>query len=170
MIQSSSIKFRLAHLEEIVDLRHQMLRQGLPRDSAIFQGDELPDSRHYGAFMGAEAVGCATLHVSQWEAEPAWQLRGMAVAQRLLGQGVGKGIISFLEGDLLATARVRLLWCNARVPAAAFYQKQGWEIRSAPFDIPTAGPHVKMTKMFTSARWDQRCSRGGSSAEPSWRT
>jgi GNAT superfamily N-acetyltransferase len=137
---------RHARLEEIVDLRHVMLRQGLPRESAIFPGDELPDSRHYGAFQQAEAIGCATLHVSRWDLEPAWQLRGMAVAERLLGQGVGKAILAFLEADLLATTPVRLLWCNARVPASAFYQKQGWEIRSTPFDIPTAGPHVRMTK------------------------
>ncbi len=123
-----------------------MLRQGLPRESAIFPGDELPDSRHYGAFQNAMTIGCATLHVSQWEAEPAWQLRGMAVAKPFLCQGIGTAILAYLENDLQATTAVRLLWCNARVPAAAFYQKQGWEIRSAPFDIPTAGPHVKMTK------------------------
>ena len=141
-----SLDFRRARLEEIIDLRHLILRQGLPREAAIFSGDELPDSRHYGAFLETQAVGCATLHASRWDLEPAWQLRGMAVAQRLTCQGVGKAILSFLEADLLATTPVRLLWCNARVPAAAFYQKQGWELRSAPFDIPTAGPHVKMTK------------------------
>jgi GNAT superfamily N-acetyltransferase len=141
-----SIDLRRARLDEIVDLRHVMLRQGLPRESAIFPGDELPDSRHYGAFQETETVGCATLHVSQWDLEPAWQLRGMAVAQRLLSRGVGTAMLLFLEADLLDATPVRLLWCNARVPAAAFYQKQGWEIRSTPFDIPTAGPHVRMTK------------------------
>jgi len=143
---SLPLDLRRARLEEIVGLRHVMLRQGLPLESAIFPGDELPDSRHYGAFHAAGTVGCATLHVSQWDAELAWQLRGMAVAQHLLGQGVGKAILSFLEDDLQAATPVGLLWCNARVPASAFYQKQGWEIRSAPFDIPTAGPHLKMTK------------------------
>src|SRR5580693_8200441 len=83
-----SLDLRHALLAEIVDLRHVMLRQGLPRESAIFPGDELPDSRHYGAFQQAEAIGCATLHVSRWDLEPAWQLRGMAVTERLLGQGV----------------------------------------------------------------------------------
>jgi GNAT superfamily N-acetyltransferase len=141
-----SVIIRRARLEEIVDLRHVMLRHGLPRESAIFPGDELVDSRHYGAFQDGRAVGCTTFHVSQWEGEPAWQLRGMAVAEDLLQQGVGKAIPQFSEDDLLAGSSVRLLWCNARVPAAGFYQKRGWEIRSAPFDIPTAGPHVKMTR------------------------
>jgi len=144
-----SFDLRRARVEEIIDLRHLMLRQGLPRESAFFPGDDLADSRHYGAFQQGEVIGCATLHVSQWEAEPAWQLRGMAVARHLMGQGVGKSLLSFLEDDVLA-APVRLLWCNARVPASAFYQKQGWEICSMPFDIPTAGPHLKMTKRLTS--------------------
>lgn len=146
MPEPLSLDYRRARLEEIVDLRHVMLRQGLPRESAIFPGDDLPESRHYGAFSDAIAVGCATLHVSHWEREPAWQLRGMAVALELLGHGIGKAILLFLEDDLRVTTPVRLLWCNARVPAAGFYQKQGWEIRSTPFEIPTAGLHVKMVK------------------------
>jgi GNAT superfamily N-acetyltransferase len=151
-IERTSLDIRRARLEEIVDLRHVMLRQELPREAAIFPGDELPDSRHYGAFLKADAIGCATLHISEWEAEPAWQLRGMAVAQHLLGRGVGKAILTFLENDLLAATPVLHLWCNARVPASAFYLKQGWEIRSKPFDIPTAGPHVKMTKSLLPTR------------------
>ena len=41
---------------------------------------------------------------------------------------------------------VRLMWCNARVPAVRFYEKLGWAVSGEPFEIPTAGPHVKMTK------------------------
>jgi hypothetical protein len=47
-----------------------------------------------------------------------------------------------------------LLWCNARrtIPAAGFYQKQGWTIVSDIFEIPTAGPHVKMSKRLKCAK------------------
>ena len=38
------------------------------------------------------------------------------------------------------------MWCNARVPAIAFYQKHGWQVVSDEFPIEHAGPHVKMTK------------------------
>lgn len=148
------ITLRRAALEELIDLRHQVLRAGLPRESAIFDADALPDARHYGAFRGNTGnttVGCATLHLNSWEGEPAWQLRGMAVAPELCGRGVGRAILSFLEADVLQASPVRLLWCNARAPAAGFYRKQGWEIRSEPFDIPTAGPHYKMTKRLAEA-------------------
>lgn len=136
---------RRVDLEQIIDLRHAVLRAGLPRSTAIFEGDRRADARHYGAFDGASLIGCVTLHLNAWEGSPAWQLRGMAVAPPHQSRGVGRQLLGFLERDL-AESPVRQLWCNARVPAAGFYQKLGWAVVSDPFDIPTAGPHVKMTR------------------------
>jgi hypothetical protein len=35
--------------EEIIPLRHEVLRPGKPRETAIFAGDELPTTTHWGA-------------------------------------------------------------------------------------------------------------------------
>ena len=144
----TKVELRRARLAEVIDLRHAVLRQGLPRDAAVFEGDEAPTTRHYGAFAGGEAVCCATLHAVPWEAEPAWQLRGMATAPHLRGKGVGRELMEVIESELLreASSVPRLLWCNARVPAAGFYQTLGWRIVSDEFEIPTAGPHFRMVK------------------------
>ena len=143
----ADITLRRADLAELVDLRHAVLRQGLPRNEAIFPGDDAPTSRHYGAFRGAEVLCCATLHGSEWAGEPAWQLRGMATAPRAQRTGLGRRVLELIEDDLREhDGGVLLLWCNARVPAVAFYRKMGWEVVSAEFEIPTAGPHVKMLK------------------------
>jgi len=131
--------------EQVVDLRHKVLRAGLPRETAVFPGDDKPTARHYGAYEDDTLVGCVTLHSSQWEGGPAWQLRGMAVADGGRGRGVGKALIEFLEEDI-SDSGARQLWCNARVPAAAFYEKMGWRIESEAFEIPTAGPHMRMSK------------------------
>ena len=141
---------RRVDLEQIIDLRHEILRAGLPRQTAVFDGDTNSEARHYGAFDGPRLVGCVTLHPNRWEDAPAWQLRGMAVAASYQRNGIGKRLIDFLEADL-ADSPVRQLWCNARVPAAPFYEKLGWTIVSAPFEIPTAGPHVKMIKRLSPA-------------------
>ena len=130
---------------EVIDLRHTVLREGLPRETAIFPGDDDPNARHYGAFENGRLLGCVTLHPSKWEDSPAFQLRGMAVVPDLQSRGIGKSLIDFLEQDLSANP-IRQLWCNARVPAADFYSKLGWRIVSDVFEIPTAGPHVRMTK------------------------
>jgi GNAT superfamily N-acetyltransferase len=152
-LDGSSLAIRRAAAAELVDLRHIVLRQGLPREEAMFAGDELPTSRHYGAFQGDRCVACATLHLNEWQGAPAWQLRGMATDPSVRGKGIGRALLAFMDRDLLADdAPVRQLWCNARTPAAGFYQALGWTICSDVFDIPTAGPHYRMARRLTDAR------------------
>jgi GNAT superfamily N-acetyltransferase len=146
---SEQIEFRRCTLQEIVDLRHGILRAGLPRDTAIFPGDALSTTRHFGAFILrdgiARAVGCATFHLSWWEDAPAWQLRGMATAADVRGKGVGRALLQLAERELLFNeSGLNVFWCNARVPATGFYELMGWSVVSDVFDIATAGPHVRM--------------------------
>lgn len=137
---------RRAQAHEIVDLRHKVLRQGLDRAEAIFPGDDRPDSWHVLAEVAGDIVGCATVHASSWQGEPALQLRGMAVAESVRSQGIGHQLLRHLEELVRANSPVRLWWCNARTPARRFYERQGWLVMSEVFDIPTAGPHVRMIK------------------------
>ena len=116
----------------------------------MFEGDTALEAIHVGAFDAAgRLIGCATLHPSQWESRPAWQLRGMAVAPGRRDAGVGRMLLDWLEAEVNRRTPGHILWCNARVPAAGFYQKQGWTIISDIFEIPTAGPHVRMIKPLT---------------------
>ena len=135
-------------VDVIRPLRHRVLRAGLPPETARFEGDEAQTTRHYAAVADVgEVVGCATLVASTWEGEPAWQLRGMAVADGWRGRGVGAAIVAAMESDVASDANApRQLWCNARVPAIPFYLRQGWVVASEEFHIPTAGPHRRMTK------------------------
>lgn len=143
---SRAIRVEPVPVDRIIDLRHQVLRQGLPREEAIFEGDRKPDALHVGAFDGDRVVGCVTLHVSRWEEQPAWQLRGMAVAPGHQKSGVGRALLAAVDEHVAMNGDQSILWCNARVPAAGFYQKHGWKIVSEVFEIPTAGPHVRMVK------------------------
>ena len=151
-VEGTNLDLRRARAEEVIDLRHAVLRQGLPREAAVFEGDESPASRHYAAFAGGAVICCATLHAVPWEGTPAWQLRGMATTPEFRGKGVGRELMALIESDLLRDARrdgegvPRLLWCNARVPAAGFYRTLGWRVVSEQFEIPTAGPHYRMVK------------------------
>ena len=142
------MNLRRVHAGDVIDLRHAILRAGLARETAVFPGDDDPVTRHYGAFEEDRLIGCVTLHPSTWRENPAWQLRGMAVDNTLQTRGVGKALIDFLEADIRDSHTLQM-WCNARVPAAKFYEKMGWRIVSEVFEIPTAGPHVKMTKRLT---------------------
>ncbi|HEV2294557.1 MAG TPA: GNAT family N-acetyltransferase [Tepidisphaeraceae bacterium] len=138
---------RRASAFEVIDLRHAVLRCGLARATAIFPGDDAPDAVHVVAVeeVGSDILGCATIIPSAWEGQKAWQLRGMAVAPRVQRSGIGGQMLSELRRIAQDTADdVRLMWCNARSPAVAFYERHGWTIASEEFVIPTAGPHFKM--------------------------
>jgi GNAT superfamily N-acetyltransferase len=142
----NEIILRLSSLDDIVDLRHRILRAGLPRETAIFQGDDAPSTLHFGGFVKGRNVACASYHLNHWQGRPAWQLRGMATSEDVRGKGVGKALLIFAEEALLGHSPLRLFWANARTPARAFYQKLGWVATGDEFVIPTAGPHFKMYK------------------------
>jgi GNAT superfamily N-acetyltransferase len=152
-VTTPKINIRRVSVEKILPLRHRILRAGLPPESARFDGDEAETTLHLAALTvpapgraEEEVVGCLTLMLNSFSAEPAWQLRGMAVDETQQRRGLGRELMTRAEEAVAAEGNAGWLWCNARTPAAAFYQKQGWTIESEVFEIPTAGPHVKMSK------------------------
>lgn len=134
----------------VLPLRHAVLRAGLPPETAVFPGDDAPTTRHVAAVNDTgDVIGCLTLHLNSWNGTPAYQLRGMATAPDYRGKGLGRALLTSAE-DFVRTTPIRTIWCNARTPAAGFYTAMGWHIVSEPFDIPTAGPHVKMLRELTA--------------------
>ena len=142
-----SFTVRQIPAEAIVDLRHRVLRAGMPRHTAVFKGDELATSVHLAAVDAADqVVGCASFHLSEDEGQSAWQLRGMATDPAWCGRGVGRAVLTAGEAIVIAGDGPRRLWCNARLIAIGFYQRLGWAVCSELFDIPHAGPHHRMRK------------------------
>ena len=145
------IIFGRLRVEEIIDLRHRVLRAGLPVETASFPGDKALPTQHFGAWYlkgGVKnVVGCASVMLNAYEGTAAWQLRGMATDDAYRGQGIGRQVLELTEVSLKDSLhRVDMLWCNAREGAASFYEKNDWHCVSDVFEIPTAGPHRKMVK------------------------
>jgi len=138
------ITIRRVTVESILPLRHRILRAGLPAEAAAFDGDADASTLHYAACRGAEPVACLSLMASAWEGRPAWQLRGMATDAPEQGRGLGRRLLEHAVAEGRRTAPDRLFWCNARTSAIGFYERFGWRVASERFDIPTAGPHVRM--------------------------
>jgi ribosomal protein S18 acetylase RimI-like enzyme len=69
----------------------------------------------------------------------------MAVDSDYQHKGIGRELM--VEFEQIARQKwVKLLWANCRTPAVGFYEKLGWTVVSEVFEIPTAGPHVKMIR------------------------
>lgn len=127
----------------LIDLRHRVLRQGKPRDTAHFDGDDEHATRHWIARRSDQVIAVATVlaRTPPDADEPRWQLRGMAVDPTQQGLGVGAALLGAIEREVAEP-----LWCNARTSAAGFYRRYGWRQVGEGFDIPTVGPHVRMVR------------------------
>jgi predicted GNAT family N-acyltransferase len=143
---------RRASIDEIYELRFNVLR---PKQNPVklhFPGDgaEPPQTWHFGAFTSdGRTVACLTLFASEWEGQPAMQLRGMAVAEEVRGTGLGRQLLLTAQTAVAddPVAKDWRWWCNARTTAIGFYEKLGWEVASGEFMIEGVGPHKKMVRI-----------------------
>ena len=137
-------------VDVVIPLRHAVLRPGLPVESARWDGDLDPATRHYAALdESGEPAACATILLNRYRADAAYQLRGMAVRSDLAGQGLGSALLRYLEADLTIrpdSPPPRLIWANARQIATPFYLSRGYAIASDLFQIEGVGPHYIITK------------------------
>jgi predicted GNAT family N-acyltransferase len=130
-------------LEEIFELRRDVLRPGRPRETAAFIEDGHPAVFHIAAYEpDGTLAACATFFPEQLPGEPAhaYRLRGMASAPAVRGQGYGAGVLR--AGMDEARARgAELVWCNGRSAARGFYERQGFAAVGEEFQLEPAGPH-----------------------------
>jgi GNAT superfamily N-acetyltransferase len=66
----------------------------------------------------------------------------MAVNTHHQGTGIGRAILS--EVCRHAETKFAPLWCNARLHAIPFYERNGWETEGDVFHVPDVGPHKVM--------------------------
>ncbi len=145
----SAIEVRPITAAETVAVRWPILRPGFPPETAIFDGDDAPQTCHLGSFMDGRLCGVASIFLAKLPERPsienAWQLRGMATLPEVRGTGAGRALLTACE-DATRSRAATLIWCNARVSASEFYRKHGWDIIGEEFDIPTVGPHYRMMR------------------------
>ena len=131
-----------AHL----DLRFDVLREGLPRGSEHYPGiDEDPRTTFLCAYKEDVLVGCATLQVDERDGCK-FRIRGMAVRPNHRNEGIGSSIVKGLQE--YAKSQGSGIWCNARVRAVPMYERCGFVVISDVFDIEGIGPHHDMEWKF----------------------
>ena len=129
-------------------VRHPVLREGLPPESAILDRDDDPTTFHLGAYDGERLVAVATFFPEECPGRPgrrAWRLRGMATLREARGRGAGRALVE--RGLRVAREDAAgLVWCQARVTARGFYEKLGFAAEGDPFELPRTGRHYVMIK------------------------
>ena len=131
---------------ETYDIRLEVLRKNIPLPFE-FKGDFDDDTFHLGAFKNGKLIAVS----SYMKAEnknfkgSQYQLRGMATLEKFQGFGAGK-LMMEKAFEILKELNIDCLWCNARVIAVNFYEKQGLQTFGEKFDIKYVGNHFVMYK------------------------
>jgi len=135
-------------LEDIIDIRHQILRQGQSRSSCYYPEDSYKKTIHYAAKNENEIIGCASIYKEShpdFTLKQSWRIRGMAVINQYQGQNIGAQLLeTCINYAILQKAGI--IWCNARINAVKFYKNAGFKIIGDEFEIENIGPHFLMAK------------------------
>lgn len=140
--------FKQVALQDVIPLRHEVLRPGKGIETCYFEGDEALTTRHFAWVDGDQVQSVATVMATSrqiFDESVPFQLRGMATNPRLSGQGIGSRFLQALHQELDAS-----WWCNAREVAVRFYERNGLVRVGEPFDIPEIGPHYVMVYKKTA--------------------
>ncbi|MBS1517135.1 MAG: GNAT family N-acetyltransferase [Bacteroidetes bacterium] len=129
-------------------LRQLILRPHQRAEELIYEDDEHPDTVHFGAFIGNELEGIASLykHIPDGiEVKDSWRLRGMATSEKFRGRGLGLLLMNrCIEHSKKMNGKI--FWCNARTTAEGFYEKFGLKRIGEVFTPEGLGEHIVMIK------------------------
>jgi ribosomal protein S18 acetylase RimI-like enzyme len=67
----------------------------------------------------------------------------MATRADARGRGFGTAVLQALVQHAIVHGAERV-WCNARTPARALYERVGFVVASEEFEPPRIGPHYRM--------------------------
>lgn len=133
---------------ETFPVRHPVLRKGKPLESCHFDGDNLETTRHFGLFTADDLIGIISVFENGsnfFQEKNQFQIRGMAILEGHQKKGHGEDLIRHAEKYIRAR-KGNLIWFNARIVAAGFYEKLGYAISGNPFEIADVGTHYVMFK------------------------
>lgn len=77
-----------------------------------------------------------------------WRVRAMATVADERGLGLGGAVLEALVRHAREHGGVRV-WCNARAPARAFYERAGFHATSEEFEIELIGAHFVMERSLS---------------------
>lgn len=129
-------------------LRLKVLRPGGVEEDVHFANDRLPGAFHLGIHIGEHRIAVGSFYPEAHPSLTGWKqyrLRGMATNPDFQGQGNGGRLLRFALEHLKAQ-HADLLWCNARIKAIPFYEREGLKTQSEVFEIPGIGAHYVMAK------------------------
>ncbi|WP_442485179.1 GNAT family N-acetyltransferase [Aeoliella sp. SH292] len=122
-------------------LRHRVLRVPLGLDLFVEDLSAERDQWHYGWYVGDQLAACAIAIV---KSPTHAKIRQMAVGPEYQGQGLGRRLLTAVEGDLQERG-IATVELAARLEALGFYEKLGYHAVGEQF-VEVGIPHQEMRK------------------------
>lgn len=153
---------------EIVDpsrtfeLRHRVLRPGRPLHETIegvmplasvtfgLTEDDDPRILATATVYPEDPPSTCTPLLALAEGHRPWRLRAVATEERRRREGLGALVLDAVIDHITEDAPA-LLWCNARLGAAAFYTDAGFSSTGPVFTVEHLGDHVVMYRALERA-------------------
>lgn len=121
-------------------LRQRVLYPNQPIASVIL--DEDNDGIHFGLYDHNTLIAVVSLFFSGQEA----QFRKFAIDETYQRQGYGSKLLQYIT-DYAFHEGAHILWCNARITAVSFYQKNDYIKVGSPF-VKGSINYVRMEKIL----------------------
>lgn len=156
---ASAVPARLRRIvaSEAFPLRFGILRRALSPAESHYPQDDDPRTVHLGAFLDGRLVSVGSLLPESQDgfaADGEYRLRGMVTVPDCRGRGLGGALLD-LGVSLVSRRGGRLIWCNGRSGAMAFYRRHGFEPVGEEFETPGTGPHYRFVRTITGAERSQ---------------
>jgi predicted GNAT family N-acyltransferase len=135
------VNWRSPEYEATLALRREVLRTPLGLDFSQEELDREQSDFHLACYENSELVGCLILVPQE---NGVIKMRLVAVAASAQRRGIGRALNAFAE-KLASERGFRDVTLHARVTAAPFYEKMGYERQGEEFTEVTI-PHVAMRK------------------------
>ena len=143
-----NLTIKLIKSNELLFLRSKILRNNLNEDECKFDGDDLNDTYHFGAFESEKLIGAVTLIKNKCQKmtlKNCYQMRALCVDNDYQKKGIGKKLIDEVEKKL-RKLKIENLWLNARDSAVKFYLKLNYVNSNIKYSISQIGLHYLMYK------------------------
>jgi predicted GNAT family N-acyltransferase len=146
--------------DEILQVRHQVLRPTLPPETAEYAEDSDPDVFHLGVRNEAgDVIACVTFFPEALDGVPGWRFRGMATVAEHRNRGLGGELLEAAVDEVVRRGGA-LVWCYGRSAAGDFYRRHGFVTRGDEFSHPPLYiPHYVFVRELALDRGDGGLSR-----------
>ena len=135
--------------EDLVQLRHEVLRPNHPIEKAQFPTDHLTDTIHLGYYVGDELVSVGSFHRETYQNDQGlgYRVRGLATKFEHRREGYAAAIMDKAL-EMLKAREVEYIWGNARRSSYPFFEKYSMKYLSKEFEIEGIGLHRVMMYKF----------------------